>query len=101
MNRFSNDDALIYLSSSLQERMKIISKYLKDEEGKEKLIVFLNSLEEDINAKLHNEKIADKEKLYKFLEKISEARKMLSLKTAYKKMVFEYLGLTAPVINDK
>lgn len=96
-----NESAKAYFSSLFSERMKIINKYLKDEEGKEKLTSFLNYLEKNINLKLHQERNTDKKSFYKFLEKIFEVRKMLAMKTAYKKMVFEYLALTAPIINDK
>jgi predicted DNA-binding antitoxin AbrB/MazE fold protein len=85
-----------YLKSSFLKRMDLIKKYLEDGE---KLNIFLNLLEENIYLKLQNSN-SQKEDVYKFLEKISETRRLLEIKSAYKKMIFEYLSLTAPSIND-
>lgn len=88
-------DADIYPFLTFSERMKLAVRYLEDEE---KLKSFLNFLEEAVFAKFQTRNNNSRETINKFLEKILEARRFLETKTAYKKIILEYLSLTAPII---
>lgn len=89
-----NTSAQSFLNKNKNERLKFVSNMIKNKDTT-KTLTFLRELEKNISE----EKSSNQLTRIIMLEKISKAKKFISLRGGSVKMILEYLALSLPNVN--